>query len=1011
MAHRIYVSSKIADARAKVKKQQFDGILGKKNKLGAVYLAECYTIDAELNKKQIEKTKTLLANHLSQNASSSTLNLAPSTLSYAIEIGFMPGVTDNIGNTAKETLSDGAGIKFKTGQNVYSSQVLFISGGISLTDAEKISASLYNPLIQRAKITSFNEFKKSGLDFFVPKVKLSGSNKVTKVDLNVSDKELTALGKFGIADTVIARSASDAAILKKGKIASAALAMTRRGPLSLSLEELKAIREYFNSMGRKPTDIELECLAQTWSEHCKHTIFADPMDELKDGIYKTYIRAATAQIRKQKQKSASLKGVRGDSSENSSENGDFCVSVFTDNAGGISFDEDWIISHKVETHNTPSALDPFGGSITGIVGVNRDAIGFGLGSKPVANFFGFCLADPENKTELFRDKSLKQPMLSAKRIMDGVISGINAGGNQSGIPTPLGFLYFDDRFRGKPLVFAGTLGLTPKKIGKKNGWEKEAKKEDLIVMVGGRVGADGIHGATFSSEGLDTHSPQAAVQIGDPITQKKLSDAIVKEARGLGLYNSITDCGAGGLSSAVAEMAKDSNGCKVNLDTVPLKYPGLYPWQIWISESQERMILSVPKNKWKQFFALMQSRGVEATAIGKFTNSENCIVKYGNQTILNIEMDFLHNGRPKKQLKTERSVPIHQPTYTPINGNDTKHLLSLLSSPNITSTEFVNNQYDHEVQGSSILKPLQGRGRVNSEASIFRPILNSQKAVATSFGLHPELSEIDPYAMAAHSIDSAIRAAVSVGADVDYLAILDNFCWCSPQDPKRLWQLKEAARACFDYAVAFGTPFISGKDSMHNDFKGYDANGNNLDISIPPTLLITTVGVVPDIEKVISLDAKISDDLIYLLGKTKLHGNLKVDAKENLTLYRSVFKASQKNLISSSITVNRGGLAVALAKKLIGGGLGAIVDITKVLGECKNNADILFSENDGKILVSVDSKKSAEFEKLMSGNTISKIGRITQDPVLKICGKSRKTILNIKISDLEKSYKARFKNY
>ncbi len=1077
---RLYVQSTIPDARAEVKKKQFSA-LGIKSKIGMVCLADCYTIDCALNKKQTEKAKILLANPLAQEVSldadvvsrfigcpdkitahkwANYKGQAQSTFSYAIEIGFLPGVTDNIGHTAKETLADGAKIKFKDGQNVYSSAVFFVlfkperSGQNprspinrhATADIQKIANSLYNPLIQKATITSAADFKRRGdLDFSVPKVKLSASSKVSRVNLNVGDEELIKLGKLGIPDSVIARrsASDDEAILFKSrkKIAASArqspqlrqgfvgqaglLAMTlRRGPLALSLEELKAIRDYFKRRNRRPTDIELEMLAQTWSEHCKHTIFNDPIDELKDGLYKTYIKKATEVIRRQKTRTQRNKGNPSAALGFPLLAGDFCVSVFTDNAGGISFDEDNIIAYKVETHNTPSALDPFGGSITGLVGVNRDALGFGLGAKPIANFYGFCLADPNDKAELYRDKNLRQPMLSSRRIMDGVIAGINSGGNQSGIPTPLGFLYFDDRFRGKPLVFAGTLGLIPKKIGNRLGHVKKARPGDLIVTVGGRVGADGIHGATFSSEGLSEHSPATAVQIGDPITQKKFSDAICKEIRDMNLYNSITDCGAGGLSSAVGETAEQAGGCEVYLDKVPLKYPGLAPWQIWISESQERMVLAVPPAKWKKFEKLMEARGVEAAAIGKFTAGGNCVVKYGGKTILDIKMDFLRNGRPKKHLKTEK------PTSTKINhvrkleiGNWKLEILRLLASANITSSEFVSTQYDHEVQGGSALKPLQGAGRVNGEASVIRPLLNSQKGVVLSYGLAPELSEVNPYAMAGASIDSAIRAAVAAGANVDYLALLDNFCWCSPDDRRRLWQLKEAARACYDFAVAFGTPFISGKDSMYNDFKGFSADGQPLKISIPPTLLISAVGVIPDVTKAISLDAKLPGDLIYILGDTDddlKNGNVVqarglapayVNAQKNLSLYRAFYKAAQKNLIASAISINRGGMAIALAKNLIGGNLGAEIGLKKIPGNWQENSRALFSESQGRILAGINPKKSAEFEKIMRGNIFAKIGHITARTNLNIIDKSGKKVVQIKTSDMTRAYKSTFKNY
>lgn len=1006
--HRFFVSYTTPDARATVKLKQFNS-LGLKNKVGAVYLVDSFTVDTKLNKNQLEKAKSLLANSTIQAISTTHYSLPTTHFSYAIQISYLPGVTDNIGNTAKETLADGARINFKPGQSVYSSQVFFVhfnsnnrgqspkasaSGDILFSDAQKIASSLHNPLIQKATITSFAEFKKHGLPEVLPKVEITSQNTTLEVNLNVSDEELEKIGKLGILDSQI-----------------------RRGPLALSLEELKAIRNHFNKLKRKPSDVELETLAQTWSEHCKHTIFGDPIDNIKDGLFKHYIRRATEEIRKQKSKN------RGLPSKHPENIGDFCISVFSDNAGGIIFDKNYIISHKVETHNTPSALDPFGGAITGIVGVNRDSLGFGLGSKPVANFYGFCLAEPTDKSILFRDKELTSPMLSARRIMDGVIAGVHAGGNQSGIPTPLGFLYFDPRYRGKPLVFAGTMGLLPKKVNGKKSWVKKAKPGDLIVMIGGKVGADGIHGATFSSEGLDAHSPATAVQIGDPITQKKFSDAICKEARDLGLYNSITDCGAGGLSSSVGEMAKESGGLLVNLEKVPLKYPGLSPWQIWISESQERMVLAVPKNKWPNFKKLMHNRGVEATAIGQFTKSGKCQVKYNKKTVMDLEMEFLHNGRPKKHLKTkEPSVSSRADTLQnisesrdPLNiatlrdssiprmhssvgmTNPNSHLLSLLSSPNITSTDFISTQYDHEVQGSSVIKPIQGKGRVNGEAAVFKPLFDSEKAVITSFGLAPHLSETNPYYMSQVSLDNAVRAAVATGANIDYLAILDNFCWCSSNEPERLWQLKETVRATYDTAVIYGTPFVSGKDSMFNDFKGFNKDGDSVKISIPPTLLITTMGVIPDATKALSIDAKFPGDLLYILNTAEE----KFDAKRNLALYRSFYKAAQNNLISSSISVNQGGLGVALAKKLIAGGLGA---------EVKTNTNI-FLETTGQILVSVNPDKAQLFESVFSKNIFNKIGVVTKNPILKIVTTKNKSLINSSIKNLETAYKKTFKDF
>ncbi len=1060
MAFRIHVQSKVPDARSVSRRAFFNALLGK-NKVSKVVIIDAYTVDTKLNNQQTQKACSLLANPLTEASRIMNYELRiKEKFDWAIEISFLPGVTDNVGHTAKETISDGVKYKFKDSENVYSSQIYFLSGKLTRQDAKKIAGALHNPLIQKATLLSSPNFPPN-----LPKVKLTASSKITKVDLNVSDEELMKLGKLGIPEAVIARPVPskarelDEAIYPKNRLPRPSDALgarndkkkrlvitQRRGPLALDLDYLKAIRDYFNRLKRKPTDVELETLAQTWSEHCKHTIFADPMDNLSQGLYKTYIKGATEAIRRQKayrREDAPL-AARGASSrkKQSSPKGDFCVSVFTDNAGAIVFDKDFLITHKVETHNTPSALDPFGGAITGIVGVNRDALGFGLGAKPIINTYGFCLASPDDKTKLYRDKNLQQPMLSARRIMDGVVAGINAGGNQSGIPTNAGFMYFDPRYRGKPLVFAGTVGLIPRKIKNRDAHIKQAKNGDLIVMVGGRVGQDGIHGATFSSESLDSHSPATAVQIGDPITQKMFSDAIAKEARELNLYNSITDCGAGGLSSAVGEMAEQSNGCLVSLDKVPVKYPGLAPWQIWISESQERMVLAVPPKKWPKFQKLMKKRGAEATVIGKFTDSGKCVIEFGSprarrrgkQTVLDLDMDFLHNGRPVKQQNSNPPSLNPSPQGGGKGGVNKKNLasyiLNLLSNPNLASTEFLATQYDHEVQGSSVLKPLSGKGRVNADATVTRPVLTSPKGVILSQGFYPSYSEINPYNMAACAIDTAIRNAVAAGADVDYLALLDNFCWCSPEDPRRLWQLKEAARGCYDYATSFGTPFISGKDSMHNDFKGYGQDGKNIKISIPPTLLISAIGVMADAGKTVSLDAKFPGDAVYILGETKneLNGseffqlqptayNLQpssvpsVDAEKNYRLYKAYHLALENGLVTSAISVNRGGLAAALAKMLIAGDLGAEISFADLPGLWNENHEALFSESQGRLLVSIDPKKAEQFESAMADNTFAKIGTVTKKDKMIIADRSGKKIIDLRIKEMEKAYKKTFKAY
>ncbi len=992
MRARIDIIPTIEDARALVKKKQFSA-LDISGRVESVFVYDSYVIDGRFSKAELVRIARALTNPLIEEAYINTTVQGP-RFSYAIEIGFLPGVTDNVATTVQGTIEDTLKKKFSAKDAVYTSRVYLISGKVSPSDVKVIADSLYNALIERAHIKTYKAYiQEGGMGKESAEVRLPKKKAVTAIDLAVSDSALVELGSKGIRD-------SDG---------------TFRGPLSLDLLSLQAIRKYFTDIGRKPNDIELETIAQTWSEHCKHTIFASEIDEVKDGIYKTYIRAATERIRKEKGKN------------------DFCVSVFTDNAGAIAFDENYLVTHKVETHNSPSALDPYGGAITGIVGVNRDAMGFGLGAKPVANVYGFCVGNPTDTRPLFRDSKMTQKMILPKRILEGVVAGVNSGGNCSGIPTVQGFVNFDDSYRGKPLVFAGTIGLIPRKIRGKLSHEKSARPGDYIVMVGNRVGQDGIHGATFSSATLDTHSPATAVQIGDPITQKKMSDAIIKEARGRGLYTSITDDGAGGLSSSVAEMARESGGCRVNIDTVPLKYPNLEAWKIWISESQERMTLAVPKAKWKEFFALMKSRDVEATVIGEFTSSGRCVVTEGGKNIMDISLDFLHGGFPKRKLVTEESPKIFS---EPIRAkrNLSKDVETMLARPNIASFKFISEQYDHEVQMGSVLKPLQGRGKVNADVGVFRPVLDSNKGVLATSALTPRYSLVDTYAMIAASIDTAIRQAVAAGADPDAIAILDNFCWCDSNNPIRLAELKHAGEACYDIAVAYGTPFISGKDSMFNDFKGYDEKGNAIAISVLPTVLVSAISVLPDATKAVSLDLKFAGDLVYMLGETNdelggseyfsmlarnaKHGGLggkkeivgnavpKVDTEKNKKLYRALHSAIKGGLVATSMSVGKGGLAVTLAKMAIAGGLGADISLKSDL-----TADaVLFSESQGRIVVAVDPKKRALFEKKMKGTVFQLIGNVTKGANLnmKINGKS---VAKISIVQAEKAYASPFKNY
>jgi phosphoribosylformylglycinamidine synthase subunit PurSL len=1003
LVHRIEVGSKVLDTRALVRLKKLESI-GLSRPIEAIEIIDVYTIDARLirhsldtdreSKGTLDAIASMLVNPIEKKYSIDT-PLQPERFDWAIEIGFLPGVTDNVGHTAKQGIEDLLKMRFAEDEAVYTSQVSFLHAKISKAEIEKLALTMANPLIQRVQIKSYDEFMNdNGMGIVVPKVNIHKMPAADIVDiLHASDAELSTIGKQGIAN-------------QDG---------SRRGPLALDLQYMKTIQEYFKKKGRNPTDVEIESLAQTWSEHCKHTIFGDPIDEIEKGIFKTYIKDTTEKIRTMKGKD------------------DLCISVFTDNAGGIAFDEQYLVCIKVETHNSPSALDPFGGAITGIVGVNRDPMGFGLGAKPIINMYGFCFGNPDDTEPIYKSKEYKDRMLTPRRIMDGVIDGVNVGGNCSGIPTPQGFVFFDDSYKGKPLVFVGTVGILPRTIQGKPSHQKSARAGDYIVMVGGRVGKDGIHGATFSSEALDSGSPATAVQIGDPITQKKVSDVLIFETRDELLYSDITDNGAGGLSCSVGEMAKSSGGYVMHLDKVPLKYPGLEPWEISTSESQERMTLAVPKEHWPEFQEHMLRRNVEATIIGEFTDSGKCIAMYNGETVMDIDLEFLHDGLPQRAMQTKRLMTLEKEPSIPLLEDLTDSLHAMLARRNITSYAFISSQYDHEVQGGSVTKPLQGRGSINADATVTKPVFDSKKGLVLSQGLAPRLSEIDSYHMAANAIDSAIRAAVAAGADPSTIHLLDNFCWCSSTDPGRLAQLKEAARACHDYALAYKTPFISGKDSMFNDFKGYDTNNNPIKISVLPTLLITAMGIIPDTNKAVTLDAKYENDIIYVLGETtdetagseyfsmhqdndkikhQLGINIPVvEAQHNAKLYRTLHSAMQEDLVASAISISRGGLAVALAKTAMGGMHGMQVDLTSIPGSYSREDFALYSESPGRFVVTVSEENQERFEKLLFATSFGKVGRILKTDDFIIKGLGGKKIVQSDVHTMLRHYVSTFAEY
>jgi phosphoribosylformylglycinamidine synthase len=798
--------------------------------------------------------------------------------------------------------------------------------------------------------------------------------------------------------TVPIRDLDDAALLK----------LSKDNTLALTLEEMRTIQEYFRKQGRDATDIELESIAQTWSEHCSHKTLKGEVayTETIDGktttkhfknLLKETIFAATQTIRAR---------LGAD---------DWCVSVFADNAGIIKFDDQFHLAFKVETHNRPSAIEPYGGANTGLGGVIRDVIGTGMGGKPVCNTDIFCFARPDYPVE-----ELPQGVLHPRRVINGVVAGVRDYGNRMGIPTVNGAIIYDDRYLANPLVFCGTVGLIP--VGMEF---KETKPGDLIVSVGGRTGRDGIHGATFSSEGLHDESEKVsggAVQIGNAIEEKKVLDVIL-QARDLGLYTAITDCGAGGFSSAVGEMGAEL-GARVQLDKAPLKYDGLSYTEIWISESQERMVLSVPEANWPALEKLCRSEGVESAILGTFEATGKLKLEYFGQTVGEVDMAFLHDGRPhivrKASYEQDRGSSIEDQEGKTRSSILTPHscLLAILSSPSVASKENVIRQYDHEVQGGSVIKPLVGvKNDGPSDAAVVMPVLGKWSGFAVGNGLNPLYADLDPYAGAAAAIDEAVRNVVCVGADPSRVAILDNFCWGNVTEPHMLGALVRTSEACRDVALAFGTPFISGKDSLNNSYTGKDGTR----ISIPHTLLISSMGIVPDVRKCVTMDLKTAGNDLYVVGNTHdelggSHWNLVNNAnggkppRVDLELAPKIFAALHKAIVADAVRschdCSEGGLAVALAEMAFAGEIGADVTGLNSLPGANGLSDNakLFSESTTRFVLEVTPANAAAVKESFAGLPFAKIGTTVAEQRLRIAGGDGEWLIWAKLSELKDAW-------
>ncbi len=769
--------------------------------------------------------------------------------------------------------------------------------------------------------------------------------------------------------------------------------LSKQRELALSVPELHAIRAYFTEhaaarvargLPEGPTDAELEMLAQTWSEHCKHKEFGATItagERTIDSLFKTAIVGATENVRAQLE----------------AEGADWLLSVFSDNAGVVAFDAEISFVFKVETHNSPSALDPYGGAITGILGNNRDPLGTGRGgAKLLFNTNVLCFGPLDYAEPLLPGQ------LHPRVVYEGVLAGIRDGGNHSGVPTVNGAVLFDPRFAGKPLVYCGTGALLPRNdVHGAPLHEKMLRVGDLVVMIGGRVGRDGIHGATFSSRTMDDKTPRSVVQIGSPITQKRVADFLA-EVCPRGLVAAATDNGAGGLASSIGELATLTGGAHVDLAKVPRKTTGLLPWEILVSESQERMTLGIRPEHLAELRRCAELHEVELSVLGTFDDGGVFAAVYGATPICELDLHFLHHGWPRLAMEATITTPLRRPWASPrAPGAPAETLLSLLRAPNITSRERIVRRYDHEVQARTVVKPYMGRAPQDAAVLRLGRTEDDARGLAVASGICPQYGDLDPYQAAACAFDEALRSLVAVGVHLpfgdhvnDFVCACDNFCVpnvkydaiTNPGGKEKLGKLVRMADATFDLATAFRVPLVSGKDSMKNDF----VSGGRK-ISVPPTVLFTIVGKLRDTRRAVTAELKADGDVVYLLeahaptledeelggaglGQSELSRLLgaeygavpRLDIQAARDLYLAMGSAHEMALFASCHDLSDGGLAVALAEACIGGQRGARAE----LPEGRSALAAWFGESPSRFLVSVRPERVADVEETFGSRAI-----------------------------------------
>ncbi|GCE04973.1 phosphoribosylformylglycinamidine synthase subunit PurL [Dictyobacter aurantiacus] len=972
--------------------------------------AQLYRIQGDLSTAQIDQLiQQLLVDPVVQEATytaegQTTRN---TETGHIVDVFFHAGVTDTL---AESVMAGAQMVGITEIEAVETGRRYVLDGRLSEADAHSIAQSLlFNAVIQHYTLDPFQGSATAQPTHDLPPVTAAQADGQT-TDISSTDHAQHAVR------TIFLSGMNDEQLME----------VSRAGLLSLNLEEMRTIQRHYRDQGREPTDVELETLAQTWSEHCSHKTFKATIQyrevdaqghtiesETIEGLLKRYIVSATDEVKQ-----------------------DWLVSAFSDNAGIIRLTDTQDVAFKVETHNHPSAIEPFGGANTGVGGVIRDVVG--VSAQPIACTDILCFGPLDTPAD-----ELPAGVLTPRRIASGVVNGVRDYGNKMGIPTVNGAILYHPGYTYNPLVFCGCLGILPH-----GSHPTTVEPGDLIVSLGGRTGRDGVHGATFSSGEMSLEiNTQAgtAVQIGAPITEKKVTDVII-QARDRRLYHAITDCGAGGFSSAIGEMGSKT-GARVELSKAPLKYQGLAPWEIWLSEAQERMVLAVPPAHLDQLLEICAIEEVEASILGTFTSDHRLTLTYNGQVVADMDMEFLHDGLPRKTLDAVWKQPekraadktgIDSESHVPqgVTGSLAPTLLALLRHPSIASKEEVVRRYDHEVQGGTVRKPLVGRaGNGPGDAAVLQPLIeedpDSKAGVVLSNGVNPLYGKIDPYHMAVNAVDEALRNLTAVGGDVTHAAILDNFCWGNPTDPEQLGLLVRAVKGCHDAAVGFGTPFISGKDSLNNEYR---ADGQRFPVI--PTLVISAVSVIKDVTPTVDMALKTPGNLLYQVGGTRnemagSHYGELIDTDSFARLFpvtrvphvriaharqtmATLGEAIRRGLVRSCHDLSEGGLAVAAAEMSLAGMRGATLHINRFglqsadgLSSSAVAIAKLFSESATRFLVEVTPEQLGAFENYMHANGVEelyRIGSVTNTSRF-IVQNGEEELLNVGIDELQTSWK------